>query len=233
METLQPGWRWCRKCQGMFYGGGENNSGICPADFQAQDGRQGAQYSVLFGEDAPGQQGNWRWCVLCQGSYFWRPNQAGRCPGYPYPYHPKAPGIVNSPQRLGTKRLRRVVTMPSFGDDAPGQQGDWRWCDRCSGWFFNGFTSKASVLRQMVGRTTPVGALIIPPSFPDFIVREAKRPLSSVRRTLSTCAEAIVLPLEETVVVIERFVQDGQRHRREAKRSWFRSRSSAVSSTPK
>jgi len=34
-------------------------------------------------------------------------------------------------------------------------------------------------------------------------------------------AEAVVLQLENNVVVIERVGQDGQRHRREAKRSWF------------
>jgi len=40
-------------------------------------------------------------------------------------------------------------------------------------------------------------------------------------------AEAVVLQLEDRVVVIERFVQDAQRHRREAKRCahGFRSRS--------
>ena len=31
-QGAQPGWRWCSKCQGLFYGGlGSARMGVCPA----------------------------------------------------------------------------------------------------------------------------------------------------------------------------------------------------------
>jgi hypothetical protein len=71
----QTGWRWCKKCQGMAYGGG--SLGICPAG-GLHDHSGGGSY--VMAHDAPnmGKEG-WRWCSKCQGLHY-APNGAGVCP---------------------------------------------------------------------------------------------------------------------------------------------------------
>jgi hypothetical protein len=129
--TLETGWRWCHKCQVMFYPGFKDPGwgAICPADYRPHDGSSSANYAALVGEDAPGQQGNWRHCLKCQGIYF-GPGENGVCPSDHHPYHPH--------QTFSAWPHYAFLT----GDDAPGQQGNWRWCHRCGGMFFNGNPSK-------------------------------------------------------------------------------------------
>ena len=76
----QGGWRWCKKCQGLFFAAGANN-GVCPKDHQPHDGTASAHYAVVPGsETRPGQQAGWRWCRKCQGLFF-ADNPSGQvCP---------------------------------------------------------------------------------------------------------------------------------------------------------
>jgi hypothetical protein len=121
----QPGWRWCYKCQGMFFA--DNPSmGVCPADHKPHDPSKSGLYAALFGEDAAGQQGGWRWCDNCQGMFFAENPSLGVCP---------ANGKAHDPSKSG-----HYASV--FGEDGAGQQGNWRWCDKCQGMFFNGNASK-------------------------------------------------------------------------------------------
>ena len=70
-EALYPSqsnWRWCHKCQGLFFGG--NPGPVCPAG-GTHDKTGSGNYSLLHNAAvAAGQQANWRWCKKCQGLFF-------------------------------------------------------------------------------------------------------------------------------------------------------------------
>jgi hypothetical protein len=64
----QSNWRWCHKCQGLFFGG--NPGPVCPKG-GAHDKTGSGNYSLLHNAPiVPGQQSNWRWCNKCQGLFF-------------------------------------------------------------------------------------------------------------------------------------------------------------------
>ncbi|MFP2907580.1 hypothetical protein ACLESD_21530, partial [Pyxidicoccus sp. 3LFB2] len=61
-------WRWCNKCQGLFFAG--NGSSVCPTG-GAHNGSTSGDYHLLHGAGgAPDLQSNWRWCNKCQGLFF-------------------------------------------------------------------------------------------------------------------------------------------------------------------
>jgi len=68
IEQTQSGWRWCRKCEGMFYVL-NGTTGICPAG-QGHDPTQSASYLVPFFSEATGTQREWKWCRKCQALFF-------------------------------------------------------------------------------------------------------------------------------------------------------------------
>ena len=74
--TLQAGWRWCKKCEGLFYTGGEKN-GVCP-DGKEHDPSESGQYVLQIGGES-GQSG-WRRCKKCEGLFFGEEKRRGNCP---------------------------------------------------------------------------------------------------------------------------------------------------------
>jgi hypothetical protein len=122
VSTTQPGWRYCHKCVGMFFGGKPSvatGTGVCPADHAHHDPSASGRYAMLFGEDGPGQQGKWKWCRKCQGLFFGGNATNGFCPAGG-PHDPSASGHYAVP----------------FGEESPGLQGSWRWCRKCQGMYF-------------------------------------------------------------------------------------------------
>jgi hypothetical protein len=120
MGTGQPGWRWCSRCQGMFFSG-NNTSGRCPANTAGHDPSGSGGYSIdLEQSDASGQH-NWRWCRKCQGLFFNGHASGGRCPT----------GQAHDPGASGDYILH---------DSSSGLSGQnqWRWCRKCEGMFFAG-----------------------------------------------------------------------------------------------
>src|ERR1700741_3879278 len=75
----QAGWRWCSKCEGMFYRKdthgpnivGGTSTGACPAGGGHNDSASG-KYFERVGEDGRLQQGGWRWCRKCEGLFYRR-----------------------------------------------------------------------------------------------------------------------------------------------------------------
>jgi len=115
----QSGWRWCQKCQGMFYGLNPDQ-GPCPASGR-HDASHSAAYLMTFGDAAAGMQPGWRWCQKCQGLFFGgNPNQTA-CPA----------GGPHDASRSG-------AYLMVFGDGGQGMQAAWRWCQKCQGLFFSG-----------------------------------------------------------------------------------------------
>lgn len=109
----QRNWRWCSKCQGMWFGG--NAAGPCPAGGTHTKAGSG-NYSLLHNATGAPGQSNWRWCSKCQGMWFGG-NPAGPCPA-------------------GGKHVKAGSGSYTMAQAGPGQQG-WRWCAKCQGMWFS------------------------------------------------------------------------------------------------
>jgi hypothetical protein len=77
----QGGWRWCHKCEGLFFAGG-SSQGVCPADQHTHDASQSGHYAVVFDDGAAPAVGqiHWRWCYKCEGFFFAGNPSQGVCP---------------------------------------------------------------------------------------------------------------------------------------------------------
>ncbi len=118
----QADWRWCSKCQGLFYSGGQASNGSCPAGGKHEKTSSG-NYSLAHNSpEFPGQP-DWRWCSKCQGLFF-SGGQAsnGSCPAW------------GKHEKTSSGNYTLAHNTPAF----PGQQSDWRWCSKCQGLFFSG-----------------------------------------------------------------------------------------------
>jgi hypothetical protein len=106
----QSDWRWCNKCQGLFFAGA--NLGVCPAG-----GTHNASGSGDYALNTGGSgQSNWRWCSQCQGLFF-AGNNLGVCP-------------LHSHDDVGSGNY--VLSTSGSG------QANWRWCNKCQNLFFAG-----------------------------------------------------------------------------------------------
>jgi len=116
----QAGWRWCRKCQGMFYAlDASGRLGLCPAG-GPHDPAASAHYFVRMAANIDGvQQGGWSWCPECMGLYY----SGGR-------------GFLGVCPAGGTHTNPSGGYVAILGDDGPRQQGGWRWCSKCMGMFY-------------------------------------------------------------------------------------------------
>ncbi len=111
IQMAQTNWRFCRKCQGLFWGG---LAGVCAAG-GTHDSSASANYELQDQAGDPGQH-NWRWCHKCSGLFFAGNPTTGWCPAGGGHEH-----------------------MPSSDyslQDAGQSQTDWRWCHKCQGLFF-------------------------------------------------------------------------------------------------
>ena len=109
----QSNWRWCSKCQGLFFAGSPT-LGVCPAGGTHTD--VGSDNYVL--PDSGSGQSNWRWCSKCQGLFFAGNPTLGACP---------AGGTHTD---VGSDNY----VLPDSGSG----QSNWRWCSKCQGLFFAG-----------------------------------------------------------------------------------------------
>ena len=111
IQMAQANWRWCHKCQGMFFGG---FLGVCPAGGM-HDINGSGNYQL---QDQPGDPGqhNWRWCHKCSGLFFAGNPTTGWCPqGGGHEHQPSSDYSLQ---------------------DAGQTQSEWRWCHKCQGLFF-------------------------------------------------------------------------------------------------
>jgi hypothetical protein len=132
VKDFQDGWRWCFKCQGLFFSSNPTQ-GICPADGQSHDARQSGKYLVNLGETqlggsdnvgpGPGQQGDWRWCHKCQGMFFAGGPSQGVCPAD----HQAHSASLSGHYAMVLDDNLNVIGQPY-----------WRWCQKCGGFFFSG-----------------------------------------------------------------------------------------------
>lgn len=123
----QDDWRWCNKCQGLFWNGGRANS-RCPAGgtHDPLTPVASSNYVLQSGiaSDATHQH-DWRWCNKCQGLFFGGGIASSVCPA----------GGAHDPQ-LPVPSGDYALQFGLSGDGA--HQSDWRWCNKCQGLFWGG-----------------------------------------------------------------------------------------------
>ena len=107
----QANWRWCRKCQGLYYAGTADN-GTCLAG-GAHDGSASSNYVLSQdGRPAVGDgQARWHWCRKCMMLAF---DGYATCAG--------------GGSHINAGSSEHVVAFDS--SVAAGQRG-WRWCNSC------------------------------------------------------------------------------------------------------
>ena len=119
----QPDWRWCNKCQGLFYGGG--------VDLQVPDRRhprtanQSSSVDYILPYGAPinaSSQDNWRWCNKCQGLFYGGGVAASKCP---------TGGTHTPPDQSSSVDY----ILPYGAPINASSQDNWRWCNKCQGLF--------------------------------------------------------------------------------------------------
>lgn len=74
----QPSWKWCNKCQCMFYTGG-SSMGVCQAG-GAHDATGSNDYTLVYDPSYTSGQSNWRRCHKCQELTFAGGSSSGKCP---------------------------------------------------------------------------------------------------------------------------------------------------------
>jgi hypothetical protein len=117
----QPDWRFCQKCQSLFYDG-YPNKGVCPAG-----GTHSAQgFNFVLPHDASPALGqpDWRYCDKCAAMFFDGYPSKGVCPA------------GGGHRAQGFNFVLPHDVSPSVG------QPDWRYCDKCASMFFDGYPSK-------------------------------------------------------------------------------------------
>lgn len=124
-ESTQPGWRWCSKCQGMFYAMATgNHMGVCPAGGKHIEDGSGKYLEIYNGVDSGKMQTGWSWCNKCMGFFYSHASEGaggmGHCPA----------GGTHTKEGSG-------AYAALIGEDGPRQQGGWRWCNKCMGMFYS------------------------------------------------------------------------------------------------
>ena len=117
LVNMQEGWRWCRKCQGMWFGL-DPAASCCPAGDQHTYEGSGL-YQLPMNYRASSGQPGWRWCRKCQGLFFGGDYMSlGVCP--------------EGGQHDGTASADYTMIYSTPGN-AGWTQDNWRWCHRCQG----------------------------------------------------------------------------------------------------
>jgi hypothetical protein len=95
--STQGNWRWCNKCQGLFFGGDVAGS-RCPTGgthAPPAESRSGNYSLPHEAADDPSRQSDWRWCNKCQGLFFGGDVGGSHCPAGGTHAEPEASGSGN------------------------------------------------------------------------------------------------------------------------------------------
>lgn len=125
MVDQQGAWRFCHKCNVMFYDGFPAK-GACPSG----GGHEPAGYNFLVPHDSvenPTNQMNWRFCHKCNVMFYDGFAGKGVCP------------MGGGHEAAGYNFL-----LPHDVPASSVAQQDWRFCGRCNALFFDGFPSKGN-----------------------------------------------------------------------------------------
>ncbi|WP_135232192.1 hypothetical protein [Nocardia sp. CS682] len=133
-SATQRLWKRCARCRGLWFSGNGTRGG-CPAGDIFDGGHHDdGTGDYILKEDPDGGQGQsqWFWCRNCQGLWFLGNSGFGVCPS---PHLRPGHNNIGS----GIYRLEDVTHR-----DGPGGEDKWRWCRKCSGLFYDGYSPAAS-----------------------------------------------------------------------------------------
>lgn len=121
----QADWRWCNKCQGLYYGPGQPASRCAAGGPHSRQADSGSGNYTLLHNAAPAidRQNGWRWCNRCQGLFYGPEVATSRCPAGSTHATPAVSGSGN-------------YTLFHNAPPDAGRQRDWRYCSTCRGLFF-------------------------------------------------------------------------------------------------
>jgi hypothetical protein len=126
--AAQDTWRWCDKCQGLWYAGNFGNiGGVCPADSGLHSIESSGNYTLNVLSDIGGGQEDWRWCSVCEGLWFAGGNGSNR--------GTFCPANRGNGHNIAGSGVYVLNVYPNGG----GNQTQWRWCSFCSGLWYFGF----------------------------------------------------------------------------------------------
>jgi hypothetical protein len=121
--TAQQSWRFCRKCEAMFFDGFQDK-GVCAAG----GAHEAAGFNFVLphgGSDTPTVQQDWRFCRKCQALVFDELPEKGVC------------AAGGSHEAAGF-----VFAMPHDIAETADSQPSWRFCRKCQAMFFDGLPQK-------------------------------------------------------------------------------------------
>lgn len=113
----QNEWRWCNRCQTLFFDGNET-SGWCPQG-GGHNHRGSGNYTPFYGEGSG--ENDWRWCSKCQGLWYAGFSGRGRCPS-----------------GEGHSEADSADYYIDFGSPHQNDQAGWRRCNKCYGLCYSG-----------------------------------------------------------------------------------------------
>jgi hypothetical protein len=121
----QRDWRFCTKCNVMFFDG-SGNKGVCPGG----GGHNAQGFMFVLPHDIPASptaQADWRFCDKCFAIFFDSQGPSGFCPvGGDSGHNPQGFAFV----------------LPHDVPASPTAQPDWRFCDKCFAMFFDAAATK-------------------------------------------------------------------------------------------
>jgi hypothetical protein len=138
----QSDWRFCVKCNGLFFNGfrnqgGPHPTGVCPKDRQGHVAR-GFNFHLDFDPnvdlpDTPKTQSKWRFCNRCFSLFFQGANQQDKhCPA------DDGRGF-HAEQGFHFMIPINRVNGPVLNPETPTAQSFWHFCANCTGMMFKGF----------------------------------------------------------------------------------------------
>ncbi|GAA3236291.1 hypothetical protein GCM10010532_074600 [Dactylosporangium siamense] len=141
-RASQSGWRWCAKCEGLWFNG-DTSISDCPTGGQHVHSASG-HYTLRFSYEGGGGQDNWWYCWMCLGMWFHTPGSTrfGRCPGN------------NHGEGSHDKDWRNSYRLETTtSNNGPGGQKNWRWCSHCESLWFNGHATWGKCPGSAAGHT--------------------------------------------------------------------------------
>jgi hypothetical protein len=114
----QSEWRWCNKCQGLFYAGPEWNLGRCPQGGSHYATISSSYHYIMWSDlsGSPHLQGGWRFCQKCR-SMAYNGHGPGWCPADGHHDHSVSYNYT----------MWHSTWLPGW------EQNGWRWCRNCQG----------------------------------------------------------------------------------------------------
>lgn len=125
----QSEWRYCTKCQSLFYNG-YAQKGLCSAG--GNHTAQGYNFTLLYNTAVNSfAQKDWRFCDRCYNMFYDGYPDKGTCMGTP---KEEIPGEHEA------DGFNFILTHDA--PESASAQGAWRYCSKCSMMFYNGYATK-------------------------------------------------------------------------------------------